>query len=103
MHFNDHCLISEIVFGSKCPEVHLWLDETFQTYKGSSLSLYNHWLAHHHIEGIEKRYKRNSLEWKVACLHVLCDWLAHFSEWNLPSTEQEAIESLSKRGIHVNY
>lgn len=52
MKFKEHCLESELTFGKKYEEVHLWLDEFAKNYSFSDK--YKHRKFRHHKEGVEQ-------------------------------------------------
>ena len=98
MRLDDHLAISEIVFGRKCEEVHKWLDETFPKYLELG-SPFLHWKERHHIKAIKDKYKEDSLEYGVALLHVITDWMSHLRVFRVPLNEEEVVTELRRFGV----
>ena len=98
MRREDHLTITEIVFGEKYDAVHKWLDETFPKY----LKIGNpflHWKERHHIEAIQSKYKEDSVEYGVALLHIITDWMCHLTVFRIPLNEKQVLTELRGFGI----
>ena len=96
MNLKDHLKINYIVFRPTFAEVHRWLDATYPEIEKSGVSQFRHWIKRHNVEALKKRYGDQTLEFRVGCLHVLCDWLSHLGVWALPKDEAEVIEKLKE-------
>ena len=94
MKRKDHLAIDKLVFGKEFPEVHKWIDAMFPEYYG-----FEHWKERHHIEAIEKKFGKDTILFKVAFMHILCDWLNHLEEIVIPSNEKEVIRILDEVGL----
>jgi len=94
MQIKKHIQITEIFFDYGYEEVHKWIDELFFKYYG-----FEHWKHRHHQEAIIKKYGLDSIEYRVACLHILCDWFDHLGVFILPNNEREVIKELDDRGL----
>lgn len=96
-----HNRITEDIFGKPYDEVHVWIDSDFKNWVNSKHSLYNHWVAYHNVDNIELMYGVNTIENKVARLHVLCDWLSHFGEWVVPVSRKQCVHLLNEKGVKL--
>ncbi len=91
MDWKKHKAIDRIIFGKEYPEVHKWIDEFFPKYQD-----WEHWKERHHLAAIEEKYPdQTSEEFLSAILHVICDWVAHEREFELPKDKEETLEILS--------
>lgn len=99
-----HPRIDLNVFGEEYPEVHKWIDGTYDGTNGRT-----HWVNRHHLDAIwNEAYRLYPIETKererfiqVASLHVLMDWAFYYKRIILPKTRREVIEELAKEGIFV--
>jgi len=88
--------ITKLIFGKEYKEIHKWLDAKYMEYASKGYSYY-HWSERHHLESIEKVFSKDTEEYKVACLHIMCDWLVHFKEVILPINKEETIKRLNMK------
>jgi len=90
MRIKDHIAIDNIVFGKGYDEVHEWLDELYPKYREEGVP-FLHWKERHHYNAIKEKYGEGTIEYKVAYLHIMLDWLTHFGKFLLPLNEEEVI------------
>jgi len=92
-------MVDFILYRKIFPEVHKWLDATYsETEKG--VSPYRHWITRHNIESLKAQFGDQTREFRVGCMHVLCDWLWHLDRWELPLDESEVIEKLKENYMY---
>ena len=96
MNHKSHEKIDRLLFGKAYPEVHKWLDATFGDTRKLDVSEYRHWITRHNLKALEDKYGDGIREFRVGCMHVVCDWLYHHDVWLLPDNEVEVIEKLKE-------
>ena len=101
MNKKEHLKIDENVISKTFPHVHEWLDSDAVNWPETEHSLYNHWVKHHSIESIDKKYSIREWENAVAKLHVICDWLFHFGNFILPANQDAVRKHLREHGVNV--
>ena len=100
MNHERHREVTEIAFGYKYVLVHKWLDGTYGKWVNTKHSQFNHWLARHHVEAIDKQYSDDTKR-GVAYLHVVSDIADRWRDWFLPKNETELRTYLAKQGIKL--
>jgi len=94
-HPKIHEKIDKIIFGRSFPEIHKWIDGTFDGTNGRT-----HWINRHHKEAIDNQYTRFYRQ--IAYLHVMVDWLWYHRIICVPKNAEEVKEMLQKFGVFVN-
>jgi len=94
MKFEDHCLITKLIFKEPYEDVHRWIDAMYSKYHG-----WEHWRERHHLEAIQHKYKNDETRFLVAYVHILCDWLSHLKEIAVPNDEKEVMSRLESKGL----
>jgi len=92
----DHIAIEKIVLGYEFPDVHKWIDSKYPIYRG-----FKHWKHYHHIDAIDKKYRKGSYENKSAQLHVLIDIFSRFGVGYIPQTEEDLIKFLKYFNVNI--
>lgn len=101
MKLEDHMVITELIFGEDHAKVHAWLDATFPKWTASNQSLFNHWIARHHVEAIVKEYPDEFTKQTVAFLHVVCDIASRWDQYFLPRNANQLRGFLMGKGIVI--
>ena len=91
MHRKRHITVTEIFFKDGYEEVHKWLDATYRPWIG-----FSHWIKRHHVEAITAKYGEDSVEYKVAFLHIMSDFLSHLGLFIVPKSKEECREILNE-------
>jgi len=94
MNHKDHGMVDFSLYRETFPEVHKWLDSIYPETEKLGVSQFRHWITRHNIEALKTKYGEQTIEFRVGCMHVLCDWLSHLDRWELPKDEAEVIEKL---------
>lgn len=89
-------------FGEIYPEVHKWIDGTFDGKNGRV-----HWVNRHYVMIVLQKFNPKDFPDKekrerliaVAKLHILLDWIWYYKQIVLPQTHQDVIEELAKNGV----
>jgi hypothetical protein len=97
MDRKNHEKVDLFFWDKKYSEVHQWLDATFPKYAGRNP--YRHWLERHHIKAIKEKFGEFYLEYNVAYLHILADYLSHHQIAFVPVDEKEAEAMLKSLGV----
>lgn len=95
MHPKQHGEITEFIWGKSYMYIHIWIDEFYSKYEELG-EPYLHWAERHHLDAIRKQFGTDTIEFKVAVLHVLMDWYSHMKIFRIPKDRREAIELLVK-------
>jgi hypothetical protein len=92
------------IFDGVYPEVHKWIDGTFDGTNGRT-----HWVNRHYVGAIRAHF--NSADFpdeqlrlkliKVATLHIMFDWAFYYHRVFLPYTRQDVIDALRSEGIFI--
>jgi hypothetical protein len=92
------------VFGQAYPEVHKWIDGTFDGTNGRT-----HWVNRHYVRAVlehfnlhdypDKQRRRKLI--RVAKLHIMFDWAFYYHRVVCPYTRQDVINELRSEGIAV--
>lgn len=89
MDFENHCKITERMFGNRYEKVHLWLDEFASQYPYGKK--YKHRKFRHHREGVEEARKLfGDIGALVAEQHIRMDndgWLPRKKDYEIPEYE----------------
>lgn len=91
-----HEQVDMLIFGRPFPKVHQWIDGTF-----NGTNARTHWVSRHHIDAIDKEYLPQSIENKVARLHVLVDWLYYYNVICIPYTSKSVESKLREHGVFI--
>lgn len=94
MNLDDHCKITEIIFGKPHRYVHNWLDAFYSVHKSNK-----HWVHRHHIKAIKEKYGEGTTEYLVAYVHILCDWLVQYAHPFVPKTLEEIEPEMAKCNV----
>lgn len=95
-HQRIHSEIDCKLTGTLYQNVHAWMDGTFDGTNGRT-----HWVNRHHLQAINERYPKESIENLIARLHVMVDWLFYYRIICLPKDKWEVIKRLGEVGIHA--
>lgn len=96
--------IDKAVFGEVYPEVHKWIDGTYNGTNGRT-----HWVNHHYVAAVYEHFnpvdypdkeKRLRLI-QVARLHIMYDWVFYYHRVVLPLFREDVIRELRSEGILV--
>jgi hypothetical protein len=93
MNRQEHLKLDNFIWNEKYNEVHQWLDECYPKYMNRNP--YRHWLERHFLDAIKEKYGEYTIEYNVAYMHILMDYLSHFQIAFTPKTKEEA-ESMLK-------
>ena len=96
MKHEFHLEVDKFLWNKEYPDIHKWLDRSFGDYKNNT---YRHWLNYHHINAIEKEYGSYTIKYNVAYMHILIDWLSHFSIAFVPKDRNDAEEMLKSMDV----
>ena len=96
----SHLKVDKFFWNEEYNEVHKWIDSSYKNYVGAGRNPYHHWSEHHHKEAIAKEFGNYTLQYNVAYLHILADWLSHFSIAEVPKDKAEVIELLKSIGVY---
>jgi hypothetical protein len=82
-----------LLLGKKFPEVHKWLDATFNDSQkrakyGRFGQVYYHWVDGHHEETLRTKFG-DTPEFQAGRLHMIADWLSH---WNIAEFPKNGAE-----------
>lgn len=99
-----HEKIDEATFGKSYPEVHKWIDGTFDGTNGRT-----HWIDTHYVEAVlehfnltdypddEQRHRLIS----VAKLHIMFDWAFYYKRIVLPWYRKDVENELASEGVYI--
>jgi len=101
MDLPTHTRASLDVLGKDCTNVHIWIDECFPDYSlGGKNEHYGavhyHHIERHHKAALAKKYGETSFEYKVGCLHVLIDFIGHYSIAKVPKNRDECLKIIDE-------
>jgi hypothetical protein len=96
MKRQDHLRVDKFTWDKEYNDVHQWLDECFPKYAGRNP--YMHWLERHYLDAIKEEYGEFTLEYNVAYMHILFDYLSHFQFAYVPKTKKDAESMLKSLG-----
>lgn len=99
-----HEQIDKEVFGEVYPDVHKWIDGTFNGKNGRI-----HWINRHYVRAILEKFNPEDYPKKekrkrliaVAKLHIFYDWAFYYHKICLPFSREEVIKELNSQGIDV--
>jgi hypothetical protein len=99
-----HETIDLEVFGETFPEVHQWIDGSFNGKNGRI-----HWINRHYVMAILQHFdpekfpdrERREKLIRVAKLHVMYDWAFYYHRVCLPLDRESVIRELRAQGIDV--
>ena len=99
-----HEVIDLQIFGEAYPEVHSWIDGTFNGTNGRV-----HWVNRHHNSAILAHFNSKdfpAIQYRerliqVARMHILMDWMFYYKRIILPLTRQDVIDELLSEGVIV--
>jgi hypothetical protein len=94
LHRKQHVVITYMFFKKGYDEVHAWIDNTYRPNLG-----YLHWLNRHHIQAIKEKYGEDTVEYKVAFLHIMCDFLSHLGLFIVPKNREDCLNIFKDLGI----
>jgi hypothetical protein len=97
MERKEHLRVDEFFYNKTYNEVHQWLDATYVNYMKTNP--YLHWIERHHIKAIEEKYGIGSIEYNVAYLHILADFLSHLQIATVPKDEEDVKSYLKSWGL----
>jgi hypothetical protein len=97
MYRHEHLKVDKFFYNKEYNEVHKWLDETYPQY--ARTNPYMHWLERHHLQAIEEKYGLGSIEYNVAYLHILADFLSHMQIAVVPKNKEEVGSYLKSWGL----
>ena len=98
LKIKDHVVVTFLVFGRGYDEVHKWIDSEAGNWLGTQYSPYRHWVKNHNLKALDEKYGKNSVEYKVGALHIICDWLSHLGKVEIPESWEEVEVLLKKHG-----
>jgi hypothetical protein len=92
------------IFGESYPEVHKWIDGTYNGTNGRT-----HWIDTHYTIAIYDKYnpkdypdtKQRERFVEVAKMHVMFDWALYYKRVLLPISRDDVIRELRSEGILV--
>lgn len=99
-----HEIIDLEVFGESYPEVHKWIDGSFNGTNGRT-----HWVNRHFVMAILDHFnpreypdkKRREILQRVAKLHIMYDWAFYYKRICLPLDRRDVVRELQSEGIFV--
>ncbi len=97
MRREQHLDTDKYFWAEEYPEVHKWIDSEFPKHVGRRP--YRHWLKNHHIEAITKKWGIGTPQYNSAYVHILCDFLSHFSVAYVPDNEKTLNNMLNELGV----
>jgi len=97
MKREEHLKVDKFAWNKEYNDVHAWLDETFPKYAGRNP--YRHWLERHFLDAVKEKYGEFTLEYNVAYLHILFDYLSHFQVAYAPQTKKDVEDMLKSQGV----
>lgn len=93
MDRKSHELITEAIFGKPFNKIHEWIDSEFANRQG-----YSHWQYHHHLQAIKEKYGEGTINYRVALLHIITDWISHWGKFCIPKNQEEVLKELNEVG-----
>jgi len=99
MKKEQHLEITKIIFNKEYTKVHEWLDETAKEYFDKGWNVFEHWKHRHHIQAIKDKYGEGTIEFLVAWLHIICDWISHLNMVEIPLNEEEVVQILTRENV----
>jgi len=96
--------IDQEIFGESYPEVHKWIDGSFNGSNGRT-----HWANRHFVMAIYEHFNhrdypdriRRERLISIAKMHIMYDWAFYYHRVVLPLTRDEVIKELRSEGILV--
>lgn len=92
------------IFGGVYPEVHKWIDGTFDGTNGRT-----HWVNRHYMGAVRAHF--NYIDYpdeelrlkliKVATLHIMFDWAFYYHRIFLPYSRKDVVDALRSEGIFI--
>lgn len=100
-HPEIHEKIDLEIFGKSFPEVHKWIDGTFNGSNGRV-----HWLNRHYKMAILEHFSpvntpEKHLLVSVAMIHVMVDWLYYYQRLIFPLTREDVERELRSQGVWI--
>ncbi len=93
----EHLKVDKFVWNKEYNEVHKWLDELYPRYLGRNP--YKHWLERHFLDAVTEQYGEFTINYNVAYMHILFDYMSHFQMAFVPKTKEEAETMLKSLGV----
>ena len=99
-----HMQIDTELFEKEYPEVHKWIDGTFDGTNGRT-----HWVNRHYVKSVLEHFNKKDFPEKtlrkklimIAKLHIMFDWSFYYHRIVLPFHLQDVIDELRSEGILV--
>lgn len=94
MDRQKHLEVDRALFGEEHNSVHQWLDHSLPDFKDTNP--YKHWLGTHDCVSIGEQFGVYTVEYNVAYVHILMDFLSHFNRAYVP-IDLDACETMLKK------
>lgn len=103
-HPKIHERVDSEIFGESYPEVHKWIDGTFDGTNGRT-----HWISRHYVIAIYEKFNPEDYPDKMqrerliqaAKLHILVDWIFYYHRFLMPITSEDVVRELRSEGVFI--